>query len=161
MRSQGWVDFALRTWEVTSQSDMPPKNPRVLYVEDHNDTIEMVTLMLQGAGFQVTSRSTVEAALQIIAEQTFDLYLLDSWLPDGSGLDLCKEIRESDPHTPIVFYSAAAYESDHQKALKNGAHAYLTKPADSVELCERLTKLIADGKDGSDGDGDGKEKRQR
>ena len=126
-------------------------NRHVLYVEDHIDTIELVTLLLQEGGFNVTSCRTVRDALQLIAEQSFDLYLLDSWLPDGSGLDLCKEIRVSDPHTPVVFYSAAAYESDREKALKHGAHAYLTKPTDSLELCERLTKLVGDGTDGSDG----------
>ena len=82
--------------------------------------------------------------------------LLATELPDGSGLDLCKEIRASDPDTPIVFYSAAAFESDHEKALKHGAHAYLTKPTDSLELCERLTKLVGDGTDGSDGCAAGK-----
>jgi two-component system response regulator PilR (NtrC family) len=136
---------------------MPPTNPHVLYVEDHIDTIELVTLLLGEVGFNVTSRSTVRAALEVIAQQKFDLYLLDSWLPDGSGLDLCKKIREADPHTPIVFYSAAAYASDHEEALKHGAHAYLIKPTDSLELAERLTKLVGNGKD-SDGDRDGKNK---
>lgn len=84
-----------------------PNNHRILYVEDHEDTIEMVSLILEGSGFHITARGSVEAGLAAIAEQSFDLYLLDSWLPDGWGVDLCKKIREFDPHTPIVFYSAA------------------------------------------------------
>ncbi len=52
------------------------------------------------------------------------IYLLDLWLPDGSGLDLCKKIREFDVKTPVVFYSAAAYEGDREAALDSGGQAY-------------------------------------
>ncbi len=130
-----------------------PYNHRILYIEDHEDTIEMVSLILEGSGFHVTSRGTVEAALKVVAEQSFDLYLLDSWLPDGSGVDLCKKIRESDPHTPIVFYSAAADDRDRESALQSGAQAYLTKPTDSINLCESLLQLIEESKSGFNGRG--------
>lgn len=127
-----------------------PDNHRILYVEDHEDTIEMVSLILEASGFHVTTRGSVEAGLKAVAEQSFDLYLLDSWLPDGWGVDLCKKIREFDPHTPIVFYSAAAYQRDRELALQSGAQAYLTKP-DSLNLCESLLQLIAESKNGSEG----------
>jgi len=78
----------------------------------------------------------------LAGSQHFDLYLLDSWLPDGSGLDLCKQIREFDQATPIVFYSAAAYEIDRDQALLSGAQAYLVKPSQPSELCNVVTSLI-------------------
>src|SRR6476659_7525953 len=94
---------------------------RVLYIEDHADTRELITLVLQQRNFEVTSGATVESGVRLARAERFDLYLLDSWLPDGSGLDLCKKIREFDPLTPILFYSAAAYEADRQEALESGA----------------------------------------
>jgi DNA-binding response OmpR family regulator len=83
-------------------------------------------------------------ALKVIAVHKFDLFLLDSWLPDGSGIDLCKAIRQIDAHTPIIFYSAAAYEDDKVLAIGAGAQGYLTKPARLAELCDLVSSLIHD-----------------
>jgi DNA-binding response OmpR family regulator len=119
-----------------------PESPRVLYIEDHDDTRELVTLVLEQRSYEVVSSSTVESGVALAGSQHFDLYLLDSWLPDGSGLDLCKQIREFDQVTPIVFYSAAAYEIDRDQALQSGAQAYLVKPSQPSELCNVVTSLI-------------------
>lgn len=129
----------------------PPQNHRVLYVEDHADTVEMVTLMLEAGGFEVLSRSTIEAGLKAALEEKFDIYLLDLWLPDGSGTDLCKKIREFDDKTPIAFYSAAALDVDRDAALEGGAQAYLIKPTDSLDLCASLSRLIKVDGDNHDG----------
>jgi DNA-binding response OmpR family regulator len=80
--------------------------------------------------------------VRLASEERFDLYLLDSWLPDGSGLDLCRRIRKFDPVTPIFFYSAAAYEADKNMALSAGAQAYLIKPSQTSELCDLVSSLI-------------------
>ncbi|HJS24614.1 MAG TPA: response regulator [Pyrinomonadaceae bacterium] len=116
--------------------------PRVLYVEDHEDTRELVTLVLEQRCFEVVTGSTIESGIALAASQQFDLYLLDSWLPDGSGLDLCRRIREFDKATPILFYSAAAYEIDRDLAMRCGAQAYLVKPSQPSELCNLVTALI-------------------
>lgn len=118
-------------------------NHRVLYVDDHADTVEMVTLMLEAGGFEVLSRSNFKDGLKAAFDQEFDLYQLDLWLPDGFGLDLCKKIREFDVKTPVVFYSAAAYEGDKEAALDSGGQAYLIKPTDSPDLCATLFQLLA------------------
>ena len=116
--------------------------PRVLYIEDHADTRELVTLVLEQRSYDVVTGATIESGLALAGSQRFDLYLLDSWLPDGSGLDLCRQIREFDTATPIVFYSAAAYEIDRDQALNCGAQAYLIKPSQPSELCNLVTSLI-------------------
>lgn len=121
---------------------LSPKKHRILYLEDHVDTVEMVALLLAPRGFDVTSCSTVEAALTIVAQDSFDLYLLDSWLPDGSGLEFCRRIRLMDSRTPVVFYSAAGYQRDIDDALGSGAQAYLVKPTDSNDLCDLLLHFI-------------------
>jgi DNA-binding response OmpR family regulator len=115
---------------------------RILYIEDHDDTRELVTLVLRQNDFDVITGSTIEAGIDLARSEPFDLYLLDSWLPDGSGLDLCKKIREFDFLTPILFYSAAAYEADRQEALGSGAQAYLVKPSQTSELCALVSSLI-------------------
>jgi DNA-binding response OmpR family regulator len=116
--------------------------PRVLYIEDHEDTRELVTLVLQQKSYEVVTGSTIESGVALANSQDFDLYLLDSWLPDGSGLDLCKQIRKFDTATPILFYSAAAYEIDRDQAIQSGAQAYLIKPSQPSELCNLVTFLI-------------------
>lgn len=119
-----------------------PNTPRVLYIEDHEDTRELVTLVLEQRSFEVVTGSTIQSGIELAASQDFDLYLLDSWLPDGSGLDLCRQIREFDKVTPILFYSAAAYEIDKDLAIKSGAQAYLIKPSQPSELCNVVASLI-------------------
>jgi len=116
--------------------------PRVLYIEDHEDTRELVTLVLEQKCYEVVTGSTIKSGVALAASEKFDLYLLDSWLPDGSGLELCRQIREFDQATPIVFYSAAAYEIDRVEAIKSGAQAYLIKPSHPSELCSLVTSLI-------------------
>ena len=118
------------------------KNPRVLYIEDHEDTRELVTLLLSQKSYEVVTGSTIESGIALATSGEFDLYLLDSWLPDGSGLDLCQKIRQFDKTTPILFYSAAAYASDHDTALKCGAQAYLIKPSQPSDLCKLVSELI-------------------
>ena len=115
---------------------------RILYIEDHEDTRELVTLVLRQSGFDVMTGSTIQNGIDLAGTERFDLYLLDSWLPDGSGLDLCKKIREFDQRTPILFYSAAAFEGDRTMALQSGAQGYLVKPSQTSELCALVSSLI-------------------
>ena len=118
------------------------RNRRILYIEDHADTRELVTLLLAQKNYEVITGSTIESGVTLAGSEQFDLYLLDSWLPDGSGLDLCRRIRQFDKTTPILFYSAAAYAADHDMAMKCGAQAYLVKPSPISELCDLVNQLI-------------------
>jgi DNA-binding response OmpR family regulator len=128
---------------------MPNNNtPRVLYIEDHEDTRELVTLVLNQKSYEVVTGSTIKTGVSLAGSQEFDLYLLDSRLPDGSGLELCRMIREFDKATPILFYSAAAYEIDRDQAIDSGAQAYLVKPTHPAELCDVVTSLIESHREG-------------
>ena len=102
----------------------------------------MVCLVLENSDFEVITASTLEDGNRLAQEEVFDLYLLDMWLPDGVGLELARIVREFDRATPIVFFSAAAYDSDHSEALAAGAQAYLTKPINLTELCDVVSTLI-------------------
>jgi len=118
------------------------KSRRILYIEDHDDTRELVTLLLAQQSYEVITGSTIASGVALAGTEKFDLYLLDSWLPDGSGLELCKRIRQFDKTTPILFYSAAAYAADSELALNCGAQAYLVKPSQPTELCDLVSDLI-------------------
>jgi DNA-binding response OmpR family regulator len=124
---------------------MPTKKQRILYIEDHDDTRQMISLVLHQHSYEVVTESTIKSGVALASQQAFDLYLLDSWLPDGSGIDLCRQIREFDQSTPILFYSAAAYEADRESALDSGAQAYLVKPSLNADLCALVNALISRG----------------
>lgn len=115
---------------------------QILYIEDHADTRELVTLVLADPNYRVTTTSTSKEALKLARQEPFDLYLLDAWLPDGSGIELCKQLREFDHETPIMFLSAAAYETDKQAAMDSGAQRYLVKPTDIQRLKSEVDALI-------------------
>src|SRR5262245_9166659 len=117
---------------------------RILMVEDHEDDWEMVELKL--SEYKLTFAGDFDKGLRLARRGYFDLYILDNWLPGGSGISLCRAIREFDPYTPILFYSAAAYERDIQEALRAGAQAYLVKPvklSDIERMVAKLTSSVA------------------
>jgi len=118
-----------RTNKVTNSS---AERKRILYVEDDEDQFELVSLTL--TGYRLIWARDFAEGLRLARQRYFDLYILDNWLPDGTGVELCRLIREFDPHTPVIFLSAAAYEHDVREALVAGAHIYLTKPSDLNEL---------------------------
>jgi DNA-binding response OmpR family regulator len=123
-------------------SGMKEAQCHILFVEDHRDTQEIVSMFLQLEGYRVTGAHTLTEALAMARTQTFDLYLLDSRLPDGSGIALCRSLRALAPETPIVFYSANAYEADKQQALEAGAQGYLTKPCNLLELEQTIAAFL-------------------
>jgi DNA-binding response OmpR family regulator len=92
--------------------------------------------------YEVTTAGTCAEALQVAKTRLINLYLLDNWLPDGSGIELCKQIRKIDPNTPIIFYSAAAYDKDREEAIEAGAKVYLIKPVDISRLVEAIKTLM-------------------
>ncbi|HLO01228.1 MAG TPA: response regulator [Pyrinomonadaceae bacterium] len=107
---------------------LPCKPPCVLSVDDDEDTREMLDILLNSMGIETTSVGTAFEALALTQTRRFDLYLLDNWLPDFDGVELCHRLREFDPHAAIVFYSGAAYEADRKRAMDAGASAYVFKP---------------------------------
>jgi len=115
----------------------------ILYVEDDQDTRDLVTCVLTMNNYRIVAAEDCDEALMLARSSQFDLYLIDNWMAGCSGIDLCKKLREFNPGTPILFYSGAAYESDKQQAFSAGAQAYLVKPVDNDELIEEVFRLIS------------------
>ncbi|MBD0371043.1 MAG: response regulator [Pyrinomonadaceae bacterium] len=113
---------------------------RILYAEDNEDTCFLISTMLGQANIEVKCAMSASEALQLAKTEHFDLYMLDTIFPDGDGVELCKQLRVLDGHTPVVFYSGAAYDTDKRRALDAGAQAYLIKP-DFEGVVETVSRL--------------------
>ena len=115
----------------------------VLYLEDDEDTIELVTFSLGLEKIMVTPVSSKDEALDRIRKENFDLYLLDGLVESGYSFDFCRQLREYDPYGPIVFYTALGFPQDVKEGVAAGADAYLIKPFVG-DLAETLRKVIAE-----------------
>ena len=115
---------------------------RILLVEDHEDISDLMVLLLNQLEYDVTTAASVAGALGLAKSAEFDLFVLDSLLPDGTGTDLCKLIRKRNTSTPILFYSAMAYEHNKDEALSAGAQRYLVKPVDSDLFCRTVAEML-------------------
>ena len=116
---------------------------RILYIEDDADTREVISMVFTVAGFEVLCTDDTDEAVHLARNQRFDLYMLDNWMPDVPGTQLSQRLRQFDTNTPILFYSAAAYESDKDAARLSGAQAYLVKPTSNDEIIAEVARLIA------------------
>jgi two-component system OmpR family response regulator len=107
-----------------------PSSPsvRLLYVDDDRDGREMLSMLLDLSRIETKAVASGKEALNLMQAERFDLYLLDLWLPDIDGLELCQRMRSIDPQAPIVFFSGAADIGDHARGLAAGATAYVSKP---------------------------------
>jgi len=122
-----------------------PAKQKILLVEDHEDTSELMVLILRQLDYDVATAASISGALGLADSSDFDLFVLDSMLPDGTGTDLCKHIRERNNSTPILFYSAMALERDKAEALLAGAQRYLVKPVDSEVFCRTVAEMLNGG----------------
>ena len=121
---------------------MQPVRQKILFVEDHEDTRDLFSIILEQSNYEVVTSASMAGALTLAETGTFDLFVLDSLLADGTGLELCKRIRQIDHSTPILFYSALAYEKDKNEAIRSGAQRYLVKPVDIPVLCKTVAEML-------------------
>ena len=122
---------------------MPQVKCRILCIDDHEDTSEMLKLILSHEDYEVMTASTIDEALQLAKSHEFDLYVFDKHLPDGSGLELCTKLIANTPGVPCIFYTGDAYDIHRSEALEAGADAYVAKP-DVEGLIESVHKLLSE-----------------
>ena len=117
----------------------------ILFVDDDQDTRALIQRALELEGYEVVLAANAFDALDVIAVKKFDAYLLDNWLPEMSGVELCLKLRQKDSATPIIFLSGAGRYIDKVEALSAGANSYLTKPIDLDELVSCLREVLCNG----------------
>jgi two-component system KDP operon response regulator KdpE len=114
---------------------------RVLVVDDEPQIVRGMRVILRNAGYTVESSATKEEALDAVSVRPPDLMVLDLVLPDGSGVDVCRAVREWSA-LPIIVVSAVGDEREKVRALDAGADDYITKPFGAEELTARLRALL-------------------
>ncbi len=123
----------------------------IFLLEDDNAIGIGLSYSLKNEGYSVTIAKTVKDALKIINEKTFTLYILDLTLPDGSGYDVCTEIKKKGD-LPVIFLTAYDDEVNVIMGLELGADDYISKPFRVKELLARIkTVLRRYNKDTADG----------
>lgn len=113
----------------------------ILIIEDDIDFAEIVRDMLERYDYQVSIVNTCEAAYEKLKTNQFHLILMDINLPDGTGFEVCKELRAVSS-VPVIFASARTGEDDKITGLDIGGDDYLAKPYSLKELLARVNALI-------------------
>lgn len=114
---------------------------RVLLVEDDAELAHDVAMGLRGAGLRVEDAGTARECRRIVAQERFDVLILDVMLPGENGFVLCRSLRDHDIQTPILMLTARDAVDDRVTGLNAGADDYLTKPFALQELIARVRAL--------------------
>jgi two-component system KDP operon response regulator KdpE len=118
----------------------PPRR-RVLVVDDEPQILRALRVILREAGFEAVPAETAEEALDRAAVHPPDAAIVDLVLPDGDGVEVCREIRRWS-QMPIIVLSAVGEEDAKVRALEAGADDYVTKPFGARELVARLEAAL-------------------
>jgi two-component system phosphate regulon response regulator PhoB len=116
----------------------------VLIVEDDPALVELIRYNLDTEGYRTSTSATAEDAEVLLAEDKFDLMVLDWMLPGMSGIELCRRLRAR-PDTerlPIIMLTARGEESERVRGLATGADDYIVKPFSVPELLARIRSLL-------------------
>ena len=120
----------------------------VIVVEDEADAAEMFAEMMRVNGFRVVKCFSSGPAINMIANETPDVVILDVMMPDISGLEVLKYMRHEPQlaKIPVIVISAKSMPSDIKTGMDAGASVYLTKPVGFLELKQAVEKVLADRK---------------
>lgn len=113
----------------------------IFLIEDDKAIAKNLTLLLHSEGFSVTHAATRSEALALLANNKFDLALIDISLPDGNGFTVCTEIKEK-LNIPVIFLTASGDEASVVTGLNLGADDYITKPFRPRELIARIGNAL-------------------
>lgn len=114
---------------------------RLLIVDDDPKITQLMEKLLSAYGFEVQTADCGEAMFALLAEQSFDLIILDIMLPGDDGFEICRKLRQ-DNHTPVIMLTAAGEDTERILGLELGADDYLTKPFNPHELLARIKAIL-------------------
>jgi len=119
-----------------------PAGPRILVVDDEPGITGMLAIVFEREGYAVTTAGSCAEALRLVEETRPDLVLTDLRMPDGTGFEVLKRVRETDAETPVVMITAYTSTKTAIEALKAGAYDYVSKPFDVDELKHVVGKAL-------------------
>lgn len=117
------------------------QDKHILIIDDDEDLSFIICEMLEGYGYKVTCAGNTEQAFELLENNTYHLILLDINLPDGTGFEVCKELRRVST-VPVIFASARTSEDDRVTGFDIGGDDYLPKPYSMKELLSRVNALM-------------------
>jgi two-component system, OmpR family, phosphate regulon response regulator PhoB len=117
---------------------------RILIVEDDAAILTLLDYNLATAGYAIATAASAEEGELLLAEQAFDLVVLDWMLPEMSGIEFCKRLRRSSKNAalPVLMLTARGEEADKVRGLATGADDYVVKPFSVPELLARIGALL-------------------
>ena len=115
---------------------------KVFIFDDNEELLELCTIILEDAGYQIKTSLTSNNITQQVSEYKPDIIFMDNWLPDISGIEATKELKANDDlrHIPVIYFSANNNVSE--LAKEAGADDYLSKPFDIIALEEIVKKHV-------------------
>jgi two-component system CheB/CheR fusion protein len=120
---------------------LPPNAPLVLLVDDHADTVGLMARLLRGQGFDVLKADSVKTAVSALDGRPIDLLISDLSLPDGTGLDVIRQLHQRMPNLRAIAVSGHGSDADRQASLTAGFARHVTKPIDFekfVAVCREV-----------------------
>ena len=121
---------------------MPAGKRRILCAESNRDVGDLIALMLTRKGYEVESVQTAAECLKVAATDRFDLYILNDTYIDADSLELCQQLREMDPVTPVLLFSLESSGPQRRQAVEAGVKIYKSKTSDFVSLVQTIDRLL-------------------
>lgn len=115
---------------------------RILLVEDEANVVSFIKKGLTEEGYEVSVALDGATGLKMALAHSYDLIILDIMLPEKNGLEVCKEVRKENNHTPVLFLTALGTAENVVIGLDTGADDYLVKPFKFIELLARVKSLL-------------------
>lgn len=114
---------------------------KILLIEDNREILDSNQIMLELEGYEVITAETVGAGKKLALSENPDLIILDIMLPDGNGVELCKELK-SERDFSVIFLSALGTQKDVLEGLRAGGFDYISKPYIMEELLLRVNNIL-------------------
>jgi DNA-binding response OmpR family regulator len=121
---------------------MPEGKRRILCAESNKDVGDLIALMLTRKGYEVESVQTAADCLKVASTDRFDLYILNDTYIDADSLELCRQLRELDPVTPVLLFSLESSGPRGRRAVQTGVKIYQSKTSDFVSLVQTIDRLL-------------------
>ncbi len=121
-------------------------SPRILYVDEYQSRRDLVSKLLwvEKCDYAFSFANSSTDALELIAGEPFSLYILENNLPGMTGVELCRRIRRTDKHTPILFFAKEARPFERETCFAAGANEFLIKAQDSQRITGVIRRLLND-----------------